>query len=89
MQLLQLFLVEEAFGGYVDEVVAGQVYVLEVPVELEGRIYGFDFVVAKYQALDGWVKGDGEDVEFAVLALDDEGFIVAGASCRATDCVSC
>lgn len=81
VELLELLLVEEGFGGDVDQMVVAEVDVLEVPVELECSVDGFDFVVSQDEPLDGRVEGDGEDVQFAFFAVDVVGFVVADAAC--------
>lgn len=80
---MQLALVREAFDGYVDEVVLGEVQVLQLRVELHGAVDGLDFVVADDEPLDGGVECYGEDVEAALLAHHHEGVVVAAAAARA------
>lgn len=80
---MQLALIREALDGYVDEMVLGEVEVLQFRVKLHGAVNGLDFVVADDEPLDGGVERDGEDVEAALLAHHDEGVVVAAATAGA------
>lgn len=59
---MELLLVVEAFGGDADHMVAGEINVLKISVELEGGVDGFDLVVPQDEALYGRVEGDRKDI---------------------------